>query len=197
MPSPFPPSSFLVLLPQPFSPLGSGSPSFGLSPADHFYYFCNLLNKLSLIFWVLGSEFFLCWTQEPRSTFTSRTKTQFCCQHPTCWWWGGWHQVLLTELWGRTRPWFSNLSTWVLTRKEFKAKTQTIRDFFIQKVTVGEVSGRRNGLRRQVTEAKVESLELRRGEGKGNLPEGKERGKGKAGMLPEGSMHWVLCPKGF
>lgn len=31
----------------------------------------KLSNKLSLIIWVLGSEIFLCWSQEPRSNFTT------------------------------------------------------------------------------------------------------------------------------
>ena len=42
------------------------------------------------------------------------------------------------------------------------------------------MSGRRNGLRKQVTEAKEGFLELRRGKGKGNMPGGKKRGRGRA-----------------
>lgn len=40
-------------------------------------------------------------------------------------WWER-HQVL--DRWGQTRSVFSNLGTWVLPRKEFRAKSQTIRE---------------------------------------------------------------------
>ena len=55
------------------------------------------------------------------------------------------------------------------------------------------MSGRRNGLRKQVTEAKEGPLEPKREKGKGNMRGGKEDGERKRrGMLPGGRVHWVL-----
>ena len=47
------------------------------------------------------------------------------------------------------------------------------------------MSHRRNGLGKQVTEAKEGPLELRE-KGRGNAPGGRRRGPGKAGHAPEG-----------
>lgn len=56
------------------------------------------------------------------------------------------HQV--SDPWSQTRSVFSHLGTWVLARKEFRTRTQTVREH------VEAVIPRRNGLRRHVMEVK-------------------------------------------
>ena len=60
------------------------------------------------------------------------------------------------------------------------------------------MSGRRSGLRKQVTGAKERPLQFRKPKGKGNTPGGKveENARGE-GIVPKWREGWVLHPKGF
>lgn len=67
------------------------------------------------------------------------------------------HQVL--NLWSQTRLWFSNLSTCVQLRMNLKPRLK------LQEKVQLEMSHRRNGLRKQVTEAKEGTLGAQEREG--------------------------------
>ena len=91
----------------------------------------------------------------------------------------GYAQGLEEGWWHQIRPGFSNsiLEFWL--RKNSESRLKYKENFILKLTEVEEVSRRRNGLRKQVTEAKEGPLELRRQRGRENVPGG--RGWGALG----------------
>lgn len=82
------------------------------------------------------------------------------------------HQMI--DWWSQTRPWFSNLCTWVLAEKEFRIKTQTKRGSSFRK------SQRYKKCIVEEMESKIKSQSLGERENKENLL----GGDGKGGCAP-------------
>ena len=72
--------------------------------------------------------------------------------------------------------------------KNSEEESNSMRKFIWKVTEVEEVSSRRNGLWKQVTEANEGPSELRRAQGKRNLPGGKRWGMGKCEPAPEGGL---------